>query len=194
MPTLIACDPEYQRLARENGVPVFGDDGKSQFGGSIIHRALVTLMNHRGVHLNRTYQVNFGGNTDFANLTARGASKHVTKQAAVRSLVPYDLTMSTGFTYVEMVGDQKTSLLKFEASNFGGAPLLFDAKLEVEDSANLGGIMVEVVRLMKVALDRGVSGVLDSCCSFFAKNPPEQLPDEMAYERVNEFIAGQRER
>jgi myo-inositol-1-phosphate synthase len=194
MPTLIVSDPEYQKLAIENGVPIIGDDGKSQFGGSIIHRALATLMNHRGVHLDRTYQINFAGNTDFANLMARGESKHKTKQETVKSIMPYEITMSTGFTYVEMMGDRKTSLFKIEGGNFGNAPLRLEAKLEVEDSANLGGILVEVIRHMKLALDRGVSGVLDSSCSFLAKHPPVQIPDELAYQHVNEFIAGTRER
>lgn len=194
MPTLIVSDPEYQKAAVQNGVPLIGDDGKSQFGGSIIHRALATLMNHRGIHLDKTYQINFAGNTDFANLMARGASKHKTKQETVKSLMPYDITMSTGFTYVEMMGDRKTSLFKLEAGNFGNAPLLFEAKLEVEDSANLGGTMAEVIRYMKVAQDRGVSGVLESACAFLAKHPPVQMPDELAWQQLNEFIAGTRDR
>lgn len=194
MPTLIVCDPEYQKLAVENNVPIIGDDGKSQFGGSIIHRALATLMSHRGVHLDQTYQINFAGNTDFANLMARGESKHKTKQETVKSIMPYDIVMSTGFTFVEMMGDRKTSLFKIEGGNFANSPLRFEAKLEVEDSANLGGIMVEVIRHMKVARDRGISGVLESSCAYFAKHPPIQIPDELAYEHVNEFIAGTRER
>jgi myo-inositol-1-phosphate synthase len=194
MPTLIVCDPEYQKAAVNANVPIIGDDGKSQFGGSIIHRALATLMNHRGVHLDKTYQINFAGNTDFANLMARGESKHKTKQETVKSIMPYEITMSTGFTYVEMMGDRKTSIFKFEAGNYGNAPLRFEAKLEVEDSANLGGILVEVIRHMRLALDRGTSGVLESSCAFLAKHPPIQIPDELAYQQVNEFIAGTRER
>jgi myo-inositol-1-phosphate synthase len=194
MPTLIINNPEYQKAAIHHGVPLFGDDGKSQLGASIIHRALATLMNHRGVHMHRTYQINFAGNTDFANLSARGKSKHQSKQETVKSIMPYDLEMSTGFTLVEMMGDRKTAIFKIEAGNYGNAPLLFEAKMEVEDSANLGGIMVEVIRHMRVALDRGISGVLESSCSYFAKHPPEQLPDEEAYQRLNEFIHGVRER
>lgn len=194
MPTLIVCDPEYQKAAVQNGVPLIGDDGKSQFGGSIIHRALATLMSHRGIHLDRTYQINFAGNTDFANLMARGESKHKTKQETVKSIMPYEFVMSTGFTFVEMMGDRKTSLFKFEAGNFGNAPLRLEAKLEVEDSANLGGIMVEVIRHMRLALDRHVSGVLESSSAYFAKHPPVQIPDEQALQRLNEFIAGTRER
>lgn len=194
MPTLIACDPQYQRIAEENQVPLIGDDVKSQFGGTAIHRALATLMNIRGTHLAETYQINFAGNTDFANLTTRGKSKHKTKREAVTSLMSYPVTMSTGFTYVELMKDRKTSLFYIIGSNFGNAPLRLEAKLEVEDSANFAGVMVDMIRYMKLALNRGVSGVLESACAFLTKHPPVQLPDEEANKRVNEFAAGNRER
>lgn len=194
MPTNIACDPEYQALAVQNGVPVYGDDGKSQLGGSIIHRALAGLMVMRGIHIDEMYQINYAGNTDFMNLMTRGKSKHKTKQETVTSLLPYPVTMSTGFTFVEMMKDRKTTVFYFNASNFGNAPLHLEAKLEVEDSANLGGIMVEIIRHMRLALDRKVSGVLESSAAFFAKHPPIQLTDEVALAHLNEFIAGRRER
>jgi myo-inositol-1-phosphate synthase len=194
MPTNIACDPQYQRAAVENKVPVYGDDGKSQLGGSIIHRALAALMVRRGIQIEEMYQINYAGNTDFANLMARGKSKHKTKQETVTSLLPYPVTMSTGFTFVEMMNDRKTSLFYFNAANFGNTPLHLEAKLEVEDSANLAGIMVEIIRHMRLALDRGIPGVLESSCAFFAKHPPVQMADEIALEHVNEFIAGKRER
>ncbi|MDO8685141.1 MAG: myo-inositol-1-phosphate synthase [Clostridiales bacterium] len=194
MPTLIVCDPEYQRIAVKNGVPLIGDDVKSQFGGTAIHRALVTLMYNRGVHLDKTYQLNYAGNTDFANLMARGKSKHKTKQEAVTSLMPYPVTMSTGFTYVELMKDRKTSFFWIDGSNFGNTPLHLEAKLEVEDSANFAGVMVDMVRYVRLALDRGISGVLDSACSFLTKHPPEQIPDMLALEHLKEFIEGKRER
>ena len=194
MPTLIVCDPEYQKAAIEYGVPIIGDDVKSQFGGTAIHRALVTLMNTRGVHLSETYQINYAGNTDFLNLLERGKSKHKTKQEAVTSLMPYPIKMSTGFTYIELMGDRKTSIFYVNGSNFGNAPLHFEAKLEVEDSANFAGVMVDMIRYAKLALDRGVSGVLDSACSFLAKHPPVQIPDMLAYEHLKEFVEGKRER
>ena len=194
MPTLIACESEYQSAARENGVPVIGDDVKSQLGGTIIHRALATLMNMRGIRLNETYQINYAGNTDFANLIARGQSKHKTKKQAVTSLMPYPITMSTGFTFVEMMKDRKTSIFYFDAGNFGNAPLRLEAKLEVEDSANFAGIMVDMIRYMKIALDRGVSGVLDSASSFLCKHPPNQIPDSLAHEQLKEYTEGKRER
>ncbi len=194
MPTLIACDPEYQKIALENGVPIIGDDVKSQLGGTAIHRALATLMNQRGIQLDETYQINYAGNMDFANLMARGRSKHKTKQEAVTSLMPYPMTMSTGFTYVALMKDRKTSYFYFNGGNFGNAPFHLEAKLEVEDSANFAGVMVDMIRLLRLALDRKVSGVLDSACAFLTKHPPVQLPDGVAVEYVREFIDGKRER
>lgn len=194
MPTLIVCDPAYQKIAVENGVPLIGDDVKSQFGGTAIHRALATLMLARGIHLDETYQINYAGNTDFANLMARGKSKHKTKQEAVTGLMPYPVTMSTGFTHVPLMKDRKTCIFWINGGNFGNAPLHFEAKLEVEDSANFAGVVVDMVRYMKIALDRGVSGVLDSACAFLTKHPPKPIPDMPAAEHLKEFVAGTRER
>ncbi len=194
MPTLIVCDPEYQKAAVANGVPLIGDDVKSQLGGTAIHRALATLLCARGIHLSETYQINYAGNTDFANLTTRGQSKHVTKQEAVTSLMPYPVTMSTGFTYVPLMKDRKTTIFWINAANFGNAPLHLEAKLEVEDSANFAGVMVDMVRYMKLALDRGLSGVLDSASAFLTKHPPVQIPDTEAHAHLKEFVEGKRER
>ena len=177
MPELIVCDPEYQKIAVENGVPMIGDDVKSQFGGTAIHRALAMLFQYRGVHLAQTYQ-----------------SKHKTKQEAVTSLMPYPLQMSTGFSFVELMKDRKTSFFWIEGGNFGNAPLHFEAKLEVEDSANFAGVMVEMVRYMRIALDRGVSGALDSACAFLTKHPPVQIPDAECVVHAKEFAEGNRER
>jgi len=194
MPTLIVCDSEYQKAAIKNGVPLIGDDVKSQLGGTAIHRALVTLMQARGIHLSETYQINYAGNTDFANLLVRGQSKHKTKKEAVTSLIPYPVKMSTGFTYVELMKDRKTSIFYFNASNFGNAPLHFEAKLEVEDSANFAGVIVDMVRYMRLALDRNISGVLDSACAFLTKHPPVQIPDMLALDHLREYVEGKRER
>lgn len=194
MPTLIVCDPEYQRIAEQNNVPLIGDDVKSQFGGTIIHRALATVMKDRGIHMSRTYQLNFAGNTDFENLLHRGKSKHKTKQEAVTSLMPYPVEMSTGFTYVELMKDRKTSIFYIDGANFGNAPLHFEAKLEVEDSANFAGVIADMARLMKIALDRNIGGVLASACSFLTKHPPVQIPDSQAAAAVNDFISGKIER
>lgn len=194
MPTLIVCDPEYQKAAIQSRVPLIGDDVKSQFGGTAIHRSLATLMLARGIHMDETYQINYAGNTDFANLMARGKSKHKTKQEAVTSLMPYPVTMSTGFTHVPLMGDRKTSIFWINGGNFGNAPLHFEAKLEVEDSANFAGVMVDMVRYARLALDRGVSGALDSACAFLTKHPPKQIPDMVAAQQLKEFVAGRRER
>ena len=141
-----------------------------------------------------TYQINYAGNTDFANLMDRGLSKHKTKQEAVTSLMPYPVNMSTGFTYVPLMKDRKTTVFWINGANFGNAPLHLEAKLEVEDSANFGGVMVDMARYIRLAQDRGVSGVLDSACSFLTKHPPVQIPDMEAWERVQEYVAGTRER
>jgi myo-inositol-1-phosphate synthase len=194
MPTLIVCDPEYQKAAAQNGVALIGDDVKSQLGGTAIHRALATLFHARGVHLIQTYQINYAGNTDFANLVARGQSKHKTKQEAVTSLMPYPVKMSTGFTHVPLMKDRKTSIFWIDGANFGNAPLHLEAKLEVEDSANFAGVMVDMIRYMRLARDRGISGVLESACAFLTKHPPRQLPDMEAREQLREFVAGKRER
>jgi len=194
MPTLVVCDPAYQAAALAAKVPLSGDDVKSQLGGTAIHRALATLMDHRGVHLSETYQINYAGNTDFANLMARGASKHQTKQEAGTSLMPYPVTMSTGFTHVALMKDRKTSIFWINGENFGGAPLHLEAKLEVEDSANFAGVMVDMVRYARIALDRGIAGALDSACAYLTKHPPHPIPDEEAFKRLKEFVAGTRER
>ncbi|MFB3923273.1 MAG: inositol-3-phosphate synthase [Terriglobia bacterium] len=194
MPTLIVCDPQYQKAAIESRVPLIGDDVKSQLGGTAIHRALATLFHARGVHLEQTYQINYAGNTDFANLMARGQSKHKTKQEAVTSLMPYPVKMSTGFTHVALMKDRKTSIFWIDGANFGNAPLHLEAKLEVEDSANFAGVMVDMIRYMRLARDRGVFGVLDSACAFLTKHPPVQIPDMEALARLKEFVDGKRER
>ena len=194
MPTLIVCDPEYQKVALAKGVPLIGDDVKSQFGGTIIHRALATLMYSRGICMDETYQINYAGNTDFANLMARGESKHKTKAEAVTSLMPYPVTMSTGFTYVPLMKDRKTSIFHIKGSNFGNAPLHFEAKLEVEDSANFAGVLVDMIRYTRLALDRSISGVLESACAFLTKHPPVQMPDSEALAHLKEYVTGTRER
>jgi len=194
MPSMIVCDEEFQDAALENGVPIVGDDCKSQLGGTAINRALAQLMLDKGINIHRMYQINYAGNTDFWNLVHRGKSKHKTKQAAVTSLVPYEFKMDTGFTHVRLMGDRKTMFLWCDGGNFGNAPLHFEVKLEVEDSPNFAGIIVDVVRYMKLALDRGTGGVLDSACAYFAKHPPKQMRDSIARGMLDEFVAGTRER
>lgn len=195
MPELIVCDPSYQQVAIENRVPLIGDDVKSQLGGTIIHRDLINLLLSRGIRIKRTYQLNYAGNTDFYNLIHRGESKHKTKREAIETLLDGETEISTGFSYVELMRDRKTAVFYIDGSNYGNAPLHFEAKLEVEDSANSAGVIVDMVRYMKIALDRKISGVLESASAFLTKHPPVPLKDDaIARQHLSEFVAGRRER
>lgn len=194
MPELIVCDEDYARAAEVRVVPLIGDDVKSQLGATIIHRALIQAMLSRGIRIKKTYQLNYAGNMDFYNLVRRGETKELTKTEALTSVIPYDAEVSPGFSYIANMRDRKTARFYFEAANFGSAPLIFDAKLEVEDSANFAGVAVEAIRCCKVALDRGIGGVLLAASAFLMKHPPQAIPDEVAQERMEEFLAGERER
>ena len=194
MPSMIVCDEKYQKAAIENRVPIVGDDCKSQLGGTALNRALAQLMLDKGIEIKQMYQINYAGNTDFWNLIHRGKSKHKTKRESVTSLIPYPFKMDTGFTHVRLMGDRKTMILWCDGCNFGNAPLHFEVKLEVEDSPNFAGIIVDVVRYMKIALERGTGGVLESACAYFAKHPPKQVPDAVGRVMLDEFVAGSRER
>ena len=194
MPELIVCDKKFQNSSVNNNVPIVGDDCKSQLGGTAINRAMAQLLNDKGINVSKMYQINYAGNTDFYNLIHRGKSKHKTKKESVTSLIPYEFEMDTGFTFLPVMRDRKTMHLWFEAANFGNAPLKFEAKLEVEDSPNFAGIIVDVVRYIKIALDRGIGGVLDSVCMYYAKHPPKQVPDNISKHMLEEFVKGERER
>jgi len=194
MPELICSDSAYQEAAEQNGVPIIGDDVKSQLGATIIHRALIDLFLHRGIRIEKTYQLNFAGNTDFLNLVNRGETKHKTKKEALTSVIPYPAEVSTGFSWIPLMKDRKTALFYIIGCNFAGAPLKFEAKLEVEDSPNFAGVIAEAVRYLKLALDRGIGGVLTSASAYLAKHPPVFMEDEEARENLEEFIAGGRER
>ncbi|NPV54328.1 MAG: inositol-3-phosphate synthase [Firmicutes bacterium] len=194
MPELIVCSKEYQEAAVKKNVPLIGDDVKSQLGGTIIHRALIKLFQDRGIKIKKSYQLNYAGNTDFANLVKRGKSKELTKTEALTSLIPYEAEISAGFAYVPLMKDRKTTKFYFIASNFGDAPLRFEATLEVEDSPNFGGTIADAIRCLKLALDRGIGGVLTSASAYLTKHPPMQVVDVEALEMLNEFIEGKRER
>ncbi len=194
MPELIVSTGEFADMAAERGIPVVGDDVKSQLGGTILHRALIEVMLARGIQIERTYQLNYAGNTDFLNLTHRGESKERTKREALTSLIPYDTEVSPGFAYIKTMGDRKTTRFYFDLANFSGAPLLFDAKLEVEDSANFAGVAELAIRCCKLAQDRQIGGALTSASAFCSKHPPVPMPDEEALVALNEFVAGERER
>jgi myo-inositol-1-phosphate synthase len=188
MPTLIVCDEGYQKAAVENNVPIVGDDCKSQLGGTAINRAMTQLMLDKGINIKEMYQINYAGNTDFWNLCHRGKSKHKTKQEAVTSLSPYAFKMDTGFTHVRLMGDRKTMVLWCDGGNFANAPLHYEVKLEVEDSPNFAGIIVDVVRYIKIALDNGIGGVLEAPCMYFAKHPPRQMPDADARVMLDKWV------
>ena len=181
-------------MAAERGMPLVGDDVKSQLGGTILHRGLIEVMLARGIQINRTYQLNYAGNTDFLNLTHRGESKERTKREALTSLIPYETEVSPGFAYVRTMGDRKTTRFYFDLANFSRAPLLFDAKLEVEDSANFAGVAELAIRCCKLAQDRKIGGALTSASAFCSKHPPVPMPDEEALVALHAFMAGERER
>ena len=194
MPELIVCDQAFARAAAERNVPLIGDDVKSQLGGTILHRAMVETMLARGIHIKKTYQLNYAGNTDFDNLVHRGESKEKTKRGAVEALIPYEADVSAAFAHVKNMEDRKTARFYFELSNFSDAPIIIDAKLEVEDSANFAGVVVDAIRCCRLALDRGVGGVLTTPSAYFCKHPPQEIPDESAARMLAEFIQGTRER
>jgi myo-inositol-1-phosphate synthase len=194
MPELIVSDAKWAKEFEKRNLPCVGDDTKSQFGGTIMHRALVQCMLDRGIRIKKTYQLNYAGNTDFMNLVFRGESKHLTKKEAVESMIPYKTSVSPGFAFIENMDDRKTTRFYFEISNYSDAPMIVDAKLEVEDSANFAGIVTDAIRCCKLALDRKVGGPLITPSAFYSKHPPKQIPDEEAARMLDEFIEGKRER
>lgn len=194
MPELVVSDEGFARTAEERKVPIVGDDVKSQLGGTILHRAIVECMLARGIRIKKTYQLNYAGNTDFDNLVHRGESKEKTKREAVETLIPYDADVAAAFAHVQNMRDRKTTRFYFELSNFSDAPMIVDAKLEVEDSANFGGIVVDAIRCCRLAQDRGIGGVLTSASAYFSKHPPVQFPDNEALAMLEEFIQDKRER
>ena len=176
--------------AREAGVPILGDDWKSQIGATIIHRTLAKLFEDRGINIKKSYQLNYAGNTDFINLVMRGETKHVTKHDAISSILKKDTPIAPGFAFVDNQGDQKTARILIEGTKFGGAPVRMLIHLEVEDSPNSGGISIDAVRCCKLAMDRGMAGAIEAPSSYFFKHPPVQYPDDICHELVEEFIKG----
>lgn len=194
MPEVIVGDPAFGSRALARGVPAVGDDVKSQFGATILHRALIAALLARGIHIHKSYQLNYAGNTDFVNLVRRGATKERTKTDALTSLIPYDAQVSPGFAYVGNMGDRKTARVLVEGANFGGAPLEIEVKLEVEDSANFAGTAADAIRCCRVARDRGIGGVLEAASAWLMKAPPTRMPDEDACRCLEAWLAGARER
>jgi myo-inositol-1-phosphate synthase len=201
MPSFIANDPEYVRLAEKSGVPIIGDDVKSQIGATILHRTLINLLVNRGVKVKNTWQLNWGGDMDFYNMLERERLKvkEVTKTDAVTSLLPEKYRANVGVRigpadYVEFLNNQKVANIYIEGSYFCGVPVYIRAELWVHDAFNSAGCLVDCIRLEKIALDRGIKGVLHTACSCYMKKPPIQIPDPEAWKRLEEFIAGKRER
>ncbi|MFH1327975.1 MAG: inositol-3-phosphate synthase [Candidatus Bathyarchaeota archaeon] len=197
IPEFIASSPEWSKRFEEKKIPIAGDDIKSQVGATILHRSLTKLFVDRGVKIDETYQMNIGGDTDFLNMTVeeRLKSKRISKTEAVTSLLPYTVPIKIGPSdYVPHLGDAKICYIYIKGRKFGDRPISVDVKLSVEDSPNSGGVVIDVMRAMKVARDRGIGGQLTSMSAYGFKHPPKQFPDETAKQMVEEFIQGKRER
>ncbi len=194
MPVFIAREPYWQRRFEEKGLPIIGDDIKSQVGATITHRVLTSLFRERGVRLDKTMQLNVGGNSDFLNMLERERleSKKISKTNAVTSMLDYDLgegNVHVGPSdYVPWLTDRKWAYIRMEGSSFGDVPLNLELKLEVWDSPNSAGIVIDAVRLAKLALNDGVAGALEGPSSYLMKSPPKQVPDDDAYEATESFI------
>ncbi|HVV57147.1 MAG TPA: inositol-3-phosphate synthase [Gaiellaceae bacterium] len=194
MPVFIAREDYWNKRFRDAGVPIIGDDIKSQVGATITHRVLTTLFRERGVHLDKTMQLNVGGNSDFLNMLERDRleSKKISKTNAVTSMLDYDLGAKNVHVgpsdYVPWLTDRKWAYIRLEGSSFGDVPLNVELKLEVWDSPNSAGIVIDAVRLAKLALNNGIAGSLEGPSSYLMKSPPRQIPDDDAVELVEEFI------
>ncbi|MEM2969193.1 MAG: inositol-3-phosphate synthase [Candidatus Bathyarchaeia archaeon] len=197
MPEFIASDPEWSKKFEKAGLPVAGDDIKSQVGATILHRNLVRLCLDRGVIVDETYQLNLGGDTDFLNMTVenRLKTKRISKTEAVTSLVPYELPTRIGPSdYVPFLQNKKICYITLKGRKFGDRPITINVKLEVEDSPNSAGVVIDLIRAVKIALDRKIKGTLISVSSYAFKHPPIQVPDSTAKQWVEDYIAGLRER
>jgi len=196
IPEFIASDPAWAKRFERAGLPVAGDDIKSQLGATILHRNLIKLCVDRGVEVDETYQLNLGGNTDFLNMTVeeRLHTKRISKTEAVTSLVPYKVPTRIGPSdYVPFLGDKKICYVLIKGRKFGNQPITITAKLEVEDSPNSAGVVIDVVRAVKIALDRGISGALTGISAYAFKHPPMQVPDDQAKQWVEDYIQGKRQ-
>jgi myo-inositol-1-phosphate synthase len=196
IPVFIASSPYWSKRFKEAGLPVIGDDVKSQVGATITHRVLTNLFKDRGVHIDRTYQLNFGGNMDFYNMLERDRleSKKISKTNAVTSQLPYDMGADNVHVgpsdYVPWLTDRKWCHIRMEGRAFGDVPLQLELKLEVWDSPNSAGVIIDAVRCAKIALDRGISGPVPAPSAYFMKTPPTQFTDDEARALVEAYIAG----
>ncbi len=199
IPVFIASSDYWAQRFRERGLPIIGDDIKSQVGATIAHRVLTNLFKDRGIHLDRTYQLNFGGNMDFYNMLERERleSKKISKTNAVRSQLPYEIAdenIHVGPSdYVPWLTDRKWCHIRMEGRAFGNVPLQLEMKLEVWDSPNSAGVMIDAVRCAKLALDRGLSGPITGPSAYFMKTPPQQFTDDEAREMTEAYMVGEEE-
>jgi myo-inositol-1-phosphate synthase len=197
IPVFIASDPSWAKRFEDAGVPIIGDDIKAQLGATIVHRVLTDLFHKRGVKLERTYQLNTGGNTDFLNMSnkSRLASKKVSKTEAVQSVAEHrmdDENIHVGPSdYVAWQNDNKVCFLRMEGSMFGGVPMNLEMRLSVEDSPNSAGVAIDMIRCAKLAKDRGLSGPIHPASAYFCKHPPIQVTDDEAHATLDKFIKGE---
>ncbi|HEV2867479.1 MAG TPA: inositol-3-phosphate synthase [Allosphingosinicella sp.] len=197
MPVFIASDPTWERRFQEKRLPIVGDDIKAQLGATIVHRVLSNLFRQRGVSVSHTYQLNTGGNTDFLNMLDRSrlASKKESKTEAVQSIMAERLATDDIHVgpsdYIPWLNDNKLCFLRIEGALFGDVPMNLELRLSVEDSPNSAAVVLDAIRCCKVALDRGIGGVLIGPSAFFCKHPPQQFSDDIAAQLTEEFIAGE---
>jgi myo-inositol-1-phosphate synthase len=196
IPVFIASDPVWADKFLEAGVPIVGDDIKSQLGSTIAHRVLARLFEDRGLVLDRTYQLNFGGNMDFKNMLERERleSKKISKTQAVTSQIERGISARDVHVgpsdHVDWLEDRKWAYIRLEGRNFGDVPLSIELKIEVWDSPNSAGVVIDAVRCAKLALDRGIGGPLFGPSAYFMKSPPVQYHDDVARQMVEDFAAG----
>src|SRR5204863_1501787 len=199
IPVFIASEPYWQKRFAAKGLPIIGDDIKSQVGATITHRVLTRLFMDRGVRLDRTYQLNFGGNTDFLNMLERERldSKKISKTNAVVSQLDYPMTTQNAHVgpsdYVPWLADRKWCYIRMEGTTFGNVPLNCEVKLEVWDSPNSAGVVIDAVRCIKLALDRNIAGPLVGPSAYFMKSPPQQFTDWQARLQTEDFIASKQD-
>ncbi len=196
IPVFIASSEYWGKRFRDAGLPVLGDDIKSQVGATILHRVITSLFVDRGVQIDRTYQLNFGGNTDFLNMLERERleSKKISKTGAVTSMIPYEMDPDNVHVgpsdHVPWLTDRKWCYIRMEGTTFGNVPLNLEAKLEVWDSPNSAGVIIDAVRCAKLALERGLSGPITGPSSYFFKTPPIQYRDDICRQKTEDFISG----
>jgi len=197
IPVFIAREPYWQRRFKDRGLPIVGDDIKSQVGATITHRVLTRLFMDRGVRLDRTYQLNLGGNTDFLNMLERERleSKKISKTNAVTSMLDYEISEDDVHVgpsdHVPWLLDRKWCYIRMEGTTYGDVPLNAELKLDVWDSPNSAGVITDAIRCLKLGLDRGLTGTLVAPSSYFMKSPPRQIHDDIAFNRVEAFIRGE---